>query len=74
EIEIAAQDVKEYGTYAGFTGVELGLRLRYEISRKFAPYIGVSWESALGETANRIESSGGDPDTTAFVTGIKFWF
>ncbi|MDQ8198209.1 copper resistance protein B [Pelagicoccus enzymogenes] len=74
ELEIAAQDSKDYDTYAGFTGVELGLRLRYEISRKFAPYVGVSWESALGETADIAEDSGGDPDTTSFVAGIKFWF
>jgi copper resistance protein B len=74
ELEAAAQDVDTYGTAAGLTGIELGLRLRYEISRKFAPYIGISWESALGGTANRIESGGGDPDSTAFVTGVKFWF
>ncbi|HKK17809.1 MAG TPA: copper resistance protein B [Opitutales bacterium] len=74
EVEIAAQDVDTYGSAASFTGVELGLRLRYEIRRKFAPYIGVSWESALGETANRIEKRGGDPDTTAFVAGVRFWF
>lgn len=74
ELEAAAQDVDTYGTAAGLTGIELGLRLRYEISRKFAPYIGISWESALGETANRIENDGGDPDATAFVAGVKFWF
>lgn len=74
ETELAAQDVPEYGTGAGFTHLELGLRLRYEISRKFAPYIGVSFESALGKTANNIESSGGDPDTTSLVAGIKGWF
>jgi copper resistance protein B len=74
EIELAAQDVPEYGTEAGFTHIETGLRLRYEFSRKFAPYIGVSYESALGATANRIEAGGGDPDTTAFVAGIKGWF
>lgn len=74
EVEAAAQDVDEYGIGAGLTAIELGLRLRYEISRKFAPYLGMSWESALGETANRIENEGGDPDTTAFVAGVKFWF
>jgi len=74
ELEVSAQDVPEYSTYAGFTGVEIELRLRYEISRKFAPYIGISWESALGESANRIESGGGDPATTSFVAGVKFWF
>jgi len=74
ELEAAAQDVDAYGIGAGFTGIELGLRLRYEFHRKFAPYIGVSWESALGETANRIEDGGGDPDETFFVAGVKFWF
>ena len=74
ELEAAAQDVDAYGTGAGLTGMEVGLRLRYEFSRKFAPYVGVSWESALGETANRIESSGGDPDDTLVVAGVKFWF
>ena len=74
ELEVAAQDVEEYGIYAGFSGIELGLRLRYEFHRKFAPYVGLSWESALGETADVVESDGGDPDITAFVTGVKFWF
>ena len=74
ELEASAQDVEEYGVAAGFSGIELGLRLRYEIHRKFAPYIGVSWEAALGETANIIEDSGGDPDIVAFVAGVKFWF
>ena len=74
ELKAAAQDVPEHGIGAGLTAIELGLRLRYEISRKFAPYVGISWESALGETANIIESGGGDSDTTALVAGIKFWF
>ena len=74
ETELAIQDVPENGVGSGFTGLELGLRLRYEITRKFAPYIGVSWESALGETADLIEDEGGDEDLTAFVTGIRFWF
>ena len=74
ELEASAGDVDEYGIGAGFTDIELGIRLRYEISRKFAPYFGVSWESALGDTADRIENDGGDPDTTAFVAGVKFWF
>lgn len=74
ELEASAQDVRKYDIGAGFTGIELGLRLRYEISRKFAPYVGVSWESALGETANIIERSRGDPDTASLVAGVKFWF
>jgi len=74
ELEASAQDVDAHGIGAGFTGIGLGLRLRYEISRKFAPYLGVIWESALGETANRIENEGGDSDSTALVAGVKLWF
>jgi len=74
ELAAAAQDVNAYGIRTGFTEVELGLRIRYEIDRKFAPYLGISWESALGETANVIENNGNDPDATAFIAGVKFWF
>ena len=74
ETDLAVQDAREYDLGSGFTNVELGARLRYEISRKFAPYIGVSWETAVGETADIIRKSGGDPGSVSFVTGIRFWF
>ncbi len=74
ELEASAQDVEEVGMGAGFSGIELGLRLRYEFHRKFAPYIGVSWESALGKTADLVQAEGGSADSTAWVAGIKFWF
>ncbi len=74
ETDIAVQDAPEYDVGSGFTNIELGLRLRYEITRKFAPYIGVSWESALGETSDIIEANGGDSGSTSFVAGIHFLF
>lgn len=74
ETEVMARDVPELGAYAGFTGWEAGLRLRYEFHRKFAPYIGVSWEQALGETADQVEKAGGDPDTLLVVAGVRLWF
>lgn len=74
ETEISFSDVPEYNIGSGFTGIEVGLRLRYEISRKFAPYIGVSWERALGETADLIEADGKDKEKVAFVAGLGFWF
>lgn len=74
ETEFAFTDVPEYNIGAGFTGVETGLRVRYEISRKFAPYIGVSYEQSLGETEDMLEAAGEDTSSTAFVAGLKFWF
>lgn len=74
ETGIAVQEVEEYGVGQGFTDIELGLRLRYEIRREFAPYIGVSWSRELGETADLAEDEGGDIETTSFVAGVRFWF
>jgi copper resistance protein B len=74
ELNIAAQDVPELGIGAGFDSIELGLRLRYEILREFAPYVGVNWEKKLGRTADYARAEGEDTDTPRFVTGIRFWF
>jgi copper resistance protein B len=74
ETSIAVQEVEEYGVGQGFNDIELGLRLRYEIRREFAPYIGVSWNRKLGETADLAEAEGEDIDVTSFVVGVKMWF
>ena len=74
ETELAANDAKDYNIGSGITGFETGLRARYEFSRKFAPYVGVSWEQNVGETADLIEEDGGDSSNTYFLTGVKFWF
>ena len=74
ETEIAVQDVEEYNIGSGITGFETGLRLRYEVSRKFAPYVGVSWEQNVGETKNFLREDGEMTNNTAFVTGVRFWF
>ena len=74
ELELAAQRVPERDLGPGFTGLGLGLRLRYEIVPELAPYIGVAWQSALGETAEIARASGTDPRGTAFVAGLRMWF
>ena len=74
ETGIALQEVEEYGVGQGFNDIELGLRLRYEIRREFAPYIGISWSRKLGETADLAEDGGEDIETTSFVAGVRFWF
>ena len=74
EVNFAAQEVEELGIGSGVNDVELGLRLRYEIEREFAPYIGVNWERNLGETADFARDEGEDVDNLSFVTGIRFWF
>lgn len=74
EISLAAQGVRELGIGSGVNDVELGLRLRYEISREFAPYIGVHWERKLGETADFAREENESVDDLSFVAGVRFWF
>ncbi|HEX7819449.1 MAG TPA: copper resistance protein B [Sphingobium sp.] len=74
EVNIAAQDVPELGIGAGVESVELGLRLRYEVAREFAPYVGVHWEKKLGRTADYARDADEATDSVRFVTGIRFWF
>jgi len=74
ELEFSAQDIPGREIGSGVTGFDAGLRLRYEIKREFAPYIGVEWQSALGDTADFIEAEGGRKDQTIFVLGLRAWF
>jgi copper resistance protein B len=61
-------------TGAGFSDIDTGLRLRYEFSRKFAPYLGVVYQGKFGQTASyakRAEESTGD---FRFAFGLRIWF
>jgi copper resistance protein B len=74
ETSVAVQKVEKYGVGQGINDIELGARLRYEIRREFAPYIGVSWHRKLGETADLADDEGGDIDVISFVVGVRVWF
>jgi copper resistance protein B len=74
ELNFSAQDVPENRLGSRLTDAELGLRLRYEIRRQFAPYIGISYEAKTGRTADFARADGDDPTTTSLVAGIRFWF
>lgn len=74
ETEIAAQQDEEFGVERGISDAELGLRLRYEIRREYAPYVGVSYRQSFGATRNRVEREGGTPNEVQFVFGVRTWF
>jgi copper resistance protein B len=58
---------------SGLSDLEIGLRLRYEVRREFAPYIGVVWSRQFGGTADRVRESGGNPSDVQFVVGVRAW-
>lgn len=74
EINAAIQRAARYGVGAGVNDIELGVRLRYEIRREFAPYVGVSWWRSLGETARLREAEGQNRSLLQVVAGIRMWF
>jgi copper resistance protein B len=73
ELNFAAQDIPDLDIGAGFTDAEVGLRLRYEFSRRFAPYVGVEWTSALGE-ARDIREALDDTQSTRAIIGLRALF
>lgn len=74
EFDLAAQDVAEIGIGSGLSTAEAGLRLRYEISPEFAPYIGVQYERAFGDTRDFRRAAGEDTGGFGFLIGLRTWF
>ena len=74
EFNFAAQNSREIGVGAGLTDAEIGVRLRYDIRREFAPYIGVQYSRAFGRTRTYLKDEGEDPDGWSLLTGIRLWF
>lgn len=74
ELNFAAQSSRETGIGSGLSDAELGLRLRYDIRREFAPYVGVQYRRAFGDTAKYLRQAGEDPGGWEVLTGVRTWF
>ena len=73
ETNFAAQRDDDFGVERGLNDVEFGLRLRYEIRREFAPYLGVSYRQSFGATRERVLREGGNPGEVQFSVGVRLW-
>ncbi|MEO4046522.1 copper resistance protein B [Pseudomonas sp. CAU 1711] len=74
EVNFYGKNDPARGVGSGLANSELGLRLRYEIVPQFAPYIGLTWSRAYGNTADLAREEGGDVEEARFVAGIRMWF
>lgn len=74
EINLYGQNDPDAGIGAGLSDLEAGLRLRYEIRREFAPYIGVNWSRLFGSTADFARIAGEKSSETQLVIGLRAWF
>jgi copper resistance protein B len=74
ETELYGENDRRRGIGAGLSTVELGLRLRYEVRREFAPYLGVVWSRKFGDTADFARAEGERVEDTRLVAGVRIWF
>ncbi|RZK03376.1 MAG: copper resistance protein B [Novosphingobium sp.] len=74
EVNLAAQNMAPEGIGSGLVDAELGLRLRYEVVREVAPYLGISWERQFGRTARLTRARGDGTGGFTFVAGLRTWF
>ncbi len=74
ESNLYGKDDAERALGPGLSDAIGGLRLRYEIKREFAPYIGVEYAAKFGDTADYAEAAGEDAGQTRWVAGLRFWY
>ncbi|WP_449252967.1 copper resistance protein B [Brevundimonas naejangsanensis] len=74
EVNLSAEDIPELGIGSGLSTLQVGARLRYEIHREFAPYVGVEWTRSFGDTRDFAEARGRSAEDTRVVVGIRAWF
>ena len=74
EVNLYGKTNAERGIGAGVSMFEGGLRLRYELRREIAPYIGVTWHDAFGDTARLAEAAGDTMGGRRLVAGLRLWF
>jgi copper resistance protein B len=74
EVNLYGKDDERRGIGSGLTDGTAGLRLKYEVTRQFVPYVGVEWSSKFGKTANYVQAAGEAKQETRFVAGLSFRF
>lgn len=74
ELQLHGRSDPANGIGSGLSTAELGLRLRYEFRREFAPYVGVLWSHRFGTTADLARAQGDDTSSLAWIAGVRSWW
>ncbi len=74
EMNFYGQNIPEVSLGSGLSDITLGLRLRYEIRRELAPYVGLEWSKFYGNSADFVRRDGLEVRDTNFVVGLRIWF
>jgi copper resistance protein B len=73
-VDLRHKEDAESGLGPGVTEIVAGMRLRYEVRREFAPYLGIEWTGSYGATAEYIRNAGNEPIQARAVAGLRLWF
>ena len=74
ELTLYGKDDVDNDLGSGISDSALGLRLRYEFSRQFAPYVGIEWTNKYGNTADFARAANTPVRDTLYVVGVRLWF
>lgn len=74
EANLYGRSDSEHQIGSGLSDLEVSVRLRYEVRREFAPYIGLVWMRRFGGTADLVRSAGGDASDVELAAGLRVWF
>jgi copper resistance protein B len=74
EANLYGRSDPEHQLGSGLSDLEVSVRLRYEVRREFAPYIGLVWLRRFGGTADLARSAGGDASDLELAAGLRVWF
>jgi len=74
EVNFYGKDDRARAIGNGLSDATAGLRLKYEVTRQFVPYVGVEWSGKFGKTADYVRGLGESGQETRFVAGLSFRF
>jgi len=74
EANLYGRSDRQHEIGSGLSDVEISARLRYEVRRELAPYVGVVWLRRFGGTANLVRAAGGEASDLELTMGLHFWF
>lgn len=74
ELNLYSKDDPARGIGSGLSDLDTGVRLRYEFSRKFAPYVGFAYSGRYGNTASYARRAGEATSDPRFIFGLRVWY
>jgi copper resistance protein B len=74
ELNLYGKEDRSRGIGSGLSDLEVGLRLRYELRREIAPYLGVAWVNRFGQTAELTRAAGMQPHELQALAGLRAWY